>query len=171
MSQQINSEITITEMIIRQAITAWDAQNQAVSKFFNKENLNRISEEIAPGKNRIGYIFGHLVAVNDNMLPILGLGERMHPELADFISKPDKEIEKLPAAEELMQKWDEINARLSAHFRNMSPSDWMDRHTRVSAEDFAKEPHRNKLNVLLSRTAHTSYHVGQLALVNPAASN
>ena len=32
-------------------------------------------------------------------------------------------------------------------------------------EDFIKEPHRNKLNVLLTRTTHLAYHAGQLALL------
>ena len=34
----------------------------------------------------------------------------------------------------------------------------------VSDEDFAREPHRNKLNVLISQTNHLSYHPGQLSL-------
>ena len=32
-------------------------------------------------------------------------------------------------------------------------------------EDFIKEPHRNKLNIILTRTTHLSYHTGQLALL------
>jgi len=34
-----------------------------------------------------------------------------------------------------------------------------------SAEDFAKEPHRNKLNIIISRTSHLQYHTGQIALL------
>jgi hypothetical protein len=29
----------------------------------------------------------------------------------------------------------------------------------------AKEPHRNKLNLLMNRTNHLSYHLGQLVLL------
>jgi len=47
----------------------------------------------------------------------------------------------------------------------MSVADWLGRHTAVSAEDFANEPLRNKLNVLMGRTIHESYHLGQLNLV------
>jgi hypothetical protein len=32
----------------------------------------------------------------------------------------------------------------------------------VTEEDFANEPHRNRLAILLSRTSHASYHLGQL---------
>jgi len=35
----------------------------------------------------------------------------------------------------------------------------------VSDEDFSKEPHRNKLNVIINRTNHMSYHLGQLILL------
>jgi len=44
----------------------------------------------------------------------------------------------------------------------MQPTEWFTRHTSVSEEDFIKEPHRNKLNVLITRATHQSYHLGQL---------
>jgi len=47
----------------------------------------------------------------------------------------------------------------------MSVADWMGRHMSVSEEDFAKEPQRNKFNVLIGRTNHQSYHLGQLNLL------
>ena len=45
----------------------------------------------------------------------------------------------------------------------MQPEDWFTKHSAISAEDFAKEPHRNKLNILINRTVHQGYHMGQLA--------
>jgi len=62
--------------------------------------------------------------------------------------------------------WNTVNTTLTNHFNTMQPSDWLDRHTKVSPEDFAKEPHRNKLNILLTRTNHLSYHSGQLNLLS-----
>jgi hypothetical protein len=44
----------------------------------------------------------------------------------------------------------------------MQASAWFAKHNAVSAEDFAKEPHRNKLNVLITRTIHQGYHLGQM---------
>ena len=38
------------------------------------------------------------------------------------------------------------------------------KHTAVSDEDFAANPLRNRLSVLLSRTRHLAYHIGQIAL-------
>ena len=46
----------------------------------------------------------------------------------------------------------------------MSESDWHSKHTAVSEEDFKKEPHRNKLNVMLSRVTHKASHLGQMAM-------
>jgi hypothetical protein len=43
----------------------------------------------------------------------------------------------------------------------------MDRHTAVSEADFALNPSRNKLSILISRTNHQSYHLGQLNLLDP----
>jgi len=54
------------------------------------------------------------------------------------------------------------NATLSNAFKNLTEDQWFEKHTKVSDEDFAAAPHRNKLNVLMSRTSHLSYHQGQL---------
>jgi hypothetical protein len=46
----------------------------------------------------------------------------------------------------------------------MSSNDWARRHSSVSEEDFAKDPSRNRFAVLLGRTNHLSYHLGQAVL-------
>ena len=40
-----------------------------------------------------------------------------------------------------------------------------EKHASVSDEDFAKDPLRNRFSVLLSRTTHISFHLGQTALI------
>jgi hypothetical protein len=40
----------------------------------------------------------------------------------------------------------------------------LQKHSAVSEEDFLREPHRNRFTVLLGRTAHIAYHVGQAKL-------
>jgi hypothetical protein len=42
--------------------------------------------------------------------------------------------------------------------------DWLKKHTAVSDEDFVKDPTRNRLAILMNRTNHASYHLGQAAL-------
>jgi len=67
----------------------------------------------------------------------------------------------------LKQYWKDVNAKLSAAITTLSPDEWFAKHTSVSAEDFAKEPHRNKLNLLMNRTNHQSTHYGQLIYLKP----
>ena len=46
----------------------------------------------------------------------------------------------------------------------MSWSDWLQWHAAVSEEHFAKDTSRNRFAILLSRTNHLSYHLGQAVL-------
>jgi uncharacterized damage-inducible protein DinB len=98
------------------------------------------------------------------MLPLLGLGERLHPELDEiYITNPDRALP--DSASDLKQAWSEVNTRLTAAFEKLTPQQWLEKHTAVSNEDFAKDPTRNRLAVLLSRTNHVAFHTGQAALV------
>ena len=73
--------------------------------------------------------------------------------------------EKEIAVVEGVTAWMDINKELDALFERMQPDEWFERHNSISPEDFAKEPHRNKLNVIISRTCHLDYHAGQLVLL------
>ena len=46
-------------------------------------------------------------------------------------------------------------------------SEWLQKHTSVSEEDFLREPHRNRFTILLGRTGHVAYHLGQAILAKP----
>jgi hypothetical protein len=167
MENQIQtSEATYATQIIQQAVNAWASQNKTVTNFFNKYDDSAYANEIAAGKNRAIYLLGHLVAVSDGMQPLLMLGERLYPHYdAIFLKAADKTVADLPSIQELKENWQQVNTALSTHFDKMTVQDWMGRHASVSEEDFAKEPLRNKLNVLLGRTNHQSYHMGQLNLL------
>jgi uncharacterized damage-inducible protein DinB len=157
--------VTSHELSVKVAISSWrlvlERTNKALSKFTDDELL----KEVAPGKNRVIYLWGHLTAAHDAMFPILGLGERLHPELdAIFISNPDKAGARLPSVGELRKYWDEVNDRLLSQFATLSADEWSQRHRSMSDEDYVKDPTRNRLAVLLSRTNHLSYHLGQITL-------
>jgi len=154
------------ELVVKMATTAWEAQNTRVNKLLEALSDEKMLSEIAPGKNRGIYLLGHLAAVNDNLLPLFGFGEKLYPKLGPvFLSNPDKSELDSPSLQELKEQWNTINTKLTEHIGKMKPSEWFDRHSSISVEDFAKEPHRNKLSVLLNRTTHQSYHVGQLILL------
>jgi hypothetical protein len=160
------------ELVVKIATTAWEAQNAKVDTLLNTLPEEKMLSEIAPGKNRGIYLLGHLAAVNDNLLPLFGFGEKLYPQLGSvFLSNPDRSGLASPTLAELKQYWNKINTTLSQHIRAMKPSDWFEKHASISAEDFAKEPHRNKLSVLLNRTVHQSYHVGQLILLQSKTSD
>ncbi len=86
-----------------------------------------------------------------------------------FISNPDKSVELTVSAQSLKTAWQEINQKLWDGFSQFSASDWAQRHTAVSEEDFEREPHRNRFTAVLGRTAHLAYHVGQATLARPKA--
>jgi len=54
---------------------------------------------------------------------------------------------------------------LAEKFSTVKPDEWFQKHNSVSAEDFIKEPHRNRLNIIITRTTHLSYHLGQFILL------
>ena len=146
-------------------LKVWKAQIERADKLFGSLSSEEVQREIAPGRNRLLYLWGHLTAIHDAMLPLLGMGERLHPEFdVAFVSNPDKSQAAIPSHEQVRQAWKTVNGELSKGFEKMSWSDWAKRHSAVSEEDFAKDASRNRFAVLLSRTNHLSYHLGQAVL-------
>jgi hypothetical protein len=168
MNQKTN-EISSVEarQIINQIIKSWETQNKIITEFFNKYEEDYYLSEVAPGKNRAIYILGHLIGMNDTLLSMLGFGNKLYPQLESiFVTSPDREVAEIPSIQTLKEYWENLNQTLISHFAQMGVEDWLKRHTKVSEEDFAIDPFRNKLNVLIGRINHESYHSGQLALLN-----
>jgi len=148
------------------ALIAWDTQVSRAEKVFHGFTDEQLWQEVSPGRNRGVYLLGHLVAVNDGMFKLFGIGERLHPEYdIPFLSSPDKSNHDFPSTTVLRQAWTEVHTKLAESFQQLSPEEWFQRHQSMTDEDFAKEPHRNKLSVLLNRTSHIAYHMGQVALI------
>jgi hypothetical protein len=146
-------------------LKVWKAQIERADKLFRGLSSEDVLREIAPGRNRLLYLWGHLTAINDAVLPLLGLGERLHPEFdVAFVANPDKSQASIPSHEQVRGAWDAVNAELWKGFEKMSWSDWLQRHSAVAEEDFSKDPSRNRFSILLSRTNHLSYHLGQATL-------
>ena len=152
-----------TELFIRMTLSTWDSQLNRFNKLIDSLTDEDLSASVAPGRNTGLYLVGHMAAVHDGIIPLLGLGERLHPELElPFIKTADQPGNDAFTLAQLKQAWKEVSSFLTEKFAAMSAEEWFDRHTAVSAEDYAKEPHRNKLNLILNRTNHLSYHFGQL---------
>src|ERR1039458_8192643 len=154
------------QIMVKMALDAWNAQLKNGNDLLEKLSDEQLMNEVALGRNRGIYLVGHLVAVHDRMLPLLGFGEQLYPQLNEpFLKNPDNANAAMPSAKELRQFWKNINSTLADYFSKMQPDAWFQKHNSVSAEDFAKEPHRSKLNTILSRTNHLSNHLGQLVFL------
>jgi DinB family protein len=152
-------------LLIDSALRGWKSNVDRTTKFFGALTEEQLHEQVAPGKNRLIYLWGHLTASSDALLPLLGLGQRLHPELdSNFISNPDGYSQNTLSGADLKKVWNEVNDALWTAFSNLSPAEWTQRHTAVSEDDFKLEPHRNRFTVLLGRTAHLAYHFGQAKL-------
>jgi uncharacterized damage-inducible protein DinB len=158
-----------TTQVIQQIISFWEANNKNITKFFNQHPDENYTQQVAPGRNSGVYLLAHLVAVSDGLFPIFGLGDRLYPELEVFVSESEANITYTANLTELKAKWETVNAKLTAEFAKQTIDWWLARHMNVSEADFALEPHRNKLNVLLSRASHENYHRGQLVFLNERA--
>ena len=151
------------QLFVKMALDAWNIQIERTSKLFNSLSDEELKQEVAPGRNSGIYLLGHLTAVHDALFPLLELGQKRYPELEEtFVKNPDKSGMPKPEAQLLRTSWDEVNKELEKRFNALSTSEWLKRHMAVSEGDFQKEPHRNKLNVVLNRTAHLANHLGQL---------
>ncbi len=154
------------ELLVKMILDAWNSQLGRTDKLFAELSDAQLEQEVAPGRNTGVYLLGHLAAVHDGMLPLLGFGEKEYPEMeAVFIRNPDKAGLPKPSIQELRARWKAANERLAGHFAKLNAAEWFQKHTAVSAEDFVKEPHRNRLNVLLSRTMHIGSHHSQLVFL------
>jgi hypothetical protein len=158
----MNNETLLVTMVIQ----AWETHVTRTGNLINSLTDEQLGYEIAPGKNRGIYLVGHLIAVHDAMNSILEIGDRSYSELdAAFINHPDKSGMDMPAINELRGYWEQVHSKLTNTFKLVPATTWFEKHAVVSAEDFARQPERNKLNVLINRTNHLAYHLGQLQLL------
>lgn len=162
----------LEETFIKMVLDAWHSHVKQTDDLFNSLSDEQLFTEIAPGKNRGIYLLGHLTAVHDRMLPLLGFGDQRYPHLyKTFLESPDRAQADIPSVEDLRNYWKETNNILSKNFSKLSVTEWFQRHNAVSEPDFAKEPHRNKLNLVINRTNHLANHLGQLLLLKKAKEN
>jgi len=122
------------------ALRAWKLVIAQLDQMFSSMSDDELQREVAPGRNRVFYLMGHLTAVHDRVT-----SDRVAPEA-------------------VRRAWSEVNARLTAAMAALPPEEWLKKHNAVSDEDFAKAPLRNRLSVLQTRTTHAGFHAGQIRL-------
>ena len=150
-------------LFIKMVLDNWSTYVKRTSDLFNELSDEQLHAQVAPGRNRGVYLLGHLTSVHDRMLPLLGFEKQRFPELEEtFVTNPDDASAKMPPLNELRDRWKEVNEILWRHFQKVNPDEWFQKHNAVTETDFQKEPHRNKLNVLINRAGHLASHYGQL---------
>ncbi len=154
------------EVFIKMVLGAWNIYIERTDNLFDLLTDEQLQSEVAPGRNRGIYLLGHLTAVHDGMLPLLEFETQLYPELtAPFLTEADNASKQIPATIELRNCWKKVSSSLAGHMGVVKTEEWFKKHNAVSEENFIKEPHRNKLNILINRTNHLSYHLGQLTFL------
>jgi len=157
--------MTNEEILGVTVLNSWKLVINRFNKTLSELSDEQLQQQAAPGRNRVFYLVGHVTAVHDRMFPLLGLGNRLHPELDEtYITNPDRALGDPLSATELRRAWAEVNDKLTAAFERFTLEDWLHKHTAVCNEDSAKDPTRNRLAIVINRTSHVSYHSGQAVL-------
>ncbi len=155
------------DLMVKMNLAIWDGQNKKFAELIEKLSDEQLLNETAPNRNTGIYLLGHIIAVSDDMSRLFDLEEKMFPDYLEiFVKSPDKSNKVFPPIAELKSAYYNVTKNLENHFKKFSTNDWLSKHAAVSDEDFAKEPTRNKLNVIISRTVHLANHLGQMAYLN-----
>jgi hypothetical protein len=156
------------QLFVKMGLASWNLQIARAEKVFNAFTDEQFYSPVAPGKNRIIYLYGHLATYHDALKETLGLGKYDKPEFGVlFLKEADNATTVLPTLAELKNYWEKVHAELNELFVNLPAAEWFKRHNAMTDEDFTKDPSRNKLSVLLNRANHVAYHIGQVNLVKP----
>src|SRR5580704_17524564 len=151
LNERSQDSMATDEVLIQTAISSWEQVIKRIGTLCLGCSEEQLVVEVATGKNRIAYLWGHLTAVNDAMFSVLRLGERLHPELeAVFIAQPERSVP-LPTPSEIAKGWEDVHTELLSRFKTLSSKEWLARHGNVSPEEFEQNPMRNRLAVLLGQ--------------------
>ncbi|MES2277678.1 MAG: DinB family protein [Bacteroidota bacterium] len=153
------------QLFVKMGLGVWDLQIGRIEKMLSAFTDEQLLHEIAPGKNRVIYLLGHLVAYHDMLAETMGIGTRTYAHLDEaFLKNADKAGFDMPDAAYLRNAWGDVHQKLAGLFNDLSPADWFVKHNAVSEDDFAKDPTRNRLNMVINRAGHVAYHAGQIKL-------
>src|SRR6266705_6660292 len=109
--------MTFETSLIDSALRNWRSNVDRVGNLFGNLSQKQLLQEVAPGKNRLIYLWGHLTAFNDALIPLLGFGPRMHPELdLMFVSNPYRTVPTILLVADLKIIWQETSQLLWTGF-------------------------------------------------------
>ena len=69
--------MTPEQALVTSTVNSWKTAIERADRLFLPLTEAQLQKEVAPGKNRLVYLWGHLTAVHDRMLPLLDFGPRL----------------------------------------------------------------------------------------------
>jgi DinB superfamily len=67
--------MTNEEILGVTVLNSWKLAINRFDKTLSELSDEQLQQQVAPGRNRVFYLLGHLTAMHDRMFPLLGLGE------------------------------------------------------------------------------------------------
>lgn len=160
------------EFAVRSQLDVWRGQNERLSSLLFELSDEELAREVSPGRNTGTYILGHLAAVSDGMLPVLGFGDRLFPTLEEsFLAEPQHAELARPAAGEVRRVWADLTGVLDENFRRFDANDWFEKGNSPVEDELETTPLNSRLNVLIIGTDHLACHLSQLRLLKGMSGN
>ena len=69
------------QIMVKMVLDRWYTLVKNCDTLLDSVTDEQLEKEIVPNKNRGIYLLGHLIAVHDEMIQILGIGDKLYPEL------------------------------------------------------------------------------------------
>ena len=92
-------------LFVTMALQAWETHVNRTEKLIQSLPEEQLLSEIAPGKNTGAYLVGHLIAIHDAMIALLGTGERSYAHLdAAFVHVDNTETDAHALADAIAEK-------------------------------------------------------------------
>lgn len=158
--------MTNEEILIRSALSVWRLYETRLIRAFHSLSEPELQREVAPGRNRLLYLWGHLTAVSDSLFPLLTIGPKLYPDLESmFLSNPDRSLSNYCTGAYVKEASERIHHALWDVFNRWTVREWLEPY--AAAKHANGDPTRNRFTVVLNRTAHMAYHLGQAILAKP----
>ena len=154
------------DLIVRQVLDTWWNKVEETTSLFDTIGEQNAMWPVAPGKNRVIYLLGHLLVIHDGLLTTLEIGERRYASYDELFLTPQHTANVYPPYTLLLDQWIDLNMHLRNKLAALTGTDWLSKHHHISEENFRLQPGKNKFCALLCMTTHLFHHAGQLALIS-----
>ncbi len=129
--------MNIDARLIDSALRGWKLNIDRIDEFFHPLSEEQLQKEIAPGRNRLIYLWGHITGFNDALFPLLGLGPKLYPDLEHmFLSNPDRAVPTIYSGKELKG----ISTRINNSLWGACVESNSYRPSRVTRKPFREKP-------------------------------